>query len=120
MKTRPGVSASGTKSGRNLLTNLVLILPLLILYQAGVLYTLPVLNGADLLTLFLFRGLSFSLAQYWVFLAVLAAMFFGALALLRRSQPFDAAARMSWKTKCSSSRKLPMIVVSAAMIAATM
>ena len=39
--------------------------------------------------------------------------------LAKRSQPPDAASRMSWKTKRSCSRKLPMIVVSAAMIAAT-
>ncbi|MNL65864.1 hypothetical protein D3C87_1902550 [compost metagenome] len=38
----------------------------------------------------------------------------------KRSQTPEALSRMSWKTNRSCSRKLPTIVASAAMIAATM
>lgn len=99
MSARPAARGARVRSRRagagvrgNLLTNLVLILPLLILYQAGVLLTLPLLNGADLLTVLLFRGLGLGLGEYLAFLAVLALVFAGALARLRRTQPFDARA----------------------------
>ena len=45
---------------KNLLTSLVLVFPLFLIYQVGVLFTLPVLNGADFLTVFLFRNLGLS------------------------------------------------------------
>ena len=62
-------SASRGKPGqdahdpRNLLTSLVLVFPLFLIYQIGVLFTLPVLNGADFLTVFLFRNLGLSTAE---------------------------------------------------------
>ena len=45
---------------KNLLTSLVLVFPLFLIYQIGVLFTLPMLNGADFLTVFLFRNLGLS------------------------------------------------------------
>ena len=48
---------------KNLLTSLVLVFPLFLIYQVGVLFTLPVLNGADFLTVFLFRNLGLSAAR---------------------------------------------------------
>ena len=49
---------------RNLLTSLVLVFPLFLVYQVGVLFTLPMLNGADFLTVFLFRNLGLSTSAY--------------------------------------------------------
>ena len=58
-----GGKIGGGRAGhdpRNLLTSLVLVFPLFLIYQIGVLFTLPVLNGADFLTVFLFRNLGLS------------------------------------------------------------
>jgi membrane protease YdiL (CAAX protease family) len=79
-----------TPNTRNLLTSLVLVFPLLIIYQIGVLYTLPMLNGADFLTTLLFRTLGLSKAQYLVFVGAVVVLFFIAFALLHRRQRFDA------------------------------
>jgi len=49
---------------KNLLTSLVLVFPLFLIYQIGVLFTLPVLNGADFLTVFLFRNVGLSASAY--------------------------------------------------------
>ena len=49
---------------RNLLTSLVLVFPLFLIYQVGVLFTLPMLNGADFLTVLLFHNLHLSTAAY--------------------------------------------------------
>jgi membrane protease YdiL (CAAX protease family) len=75
---------------RNLLTNLILIFPLLIIYQLGVLATYPLLNGADFLTVFLFGKLGFTEPQYLLFVAVVTVGFIIAvLGLRRRHQPFQ-------------------------------
>jgi len=74
---------------KNLLTSLVLVFPLFLTYQIGVLFTLPVLNGADFLTVFLFRNLGLSTGAYLAYTAAVAVAFAVAVALLRRKQRFD-------------------------------
>ena len=74
---------------RNLLTSLVLVFPLFLIYQIGVLFTLPVLNGADFLTVFLFRNLGLSTTAYLGYTAAVAVAFAIAVGVLRRKQQFD-------------------------------
>jgi hypothetical protein len=74
---------------KNLLTSLVLVFPLFLIYQVGVLFTLPVLNGADFLTVFLFRNLGLSTRAYLGYTIAVAIAFAIAVALLRRKQRFD-------------------------------
>jgi membrane protease YdiL (CAAX protease family) len=74
---------------RNLLTSLVLVFPLFLIYQFGVLFTLPVLNGADFLTVFLFKHLHLNASAYLVYTGVVALAFAIAVAVLRRRQRFD-------------------------------
>ena len=74
---------------RNLLTSLVLVFPLFLIYQMGVLFTLPVLNGADFLTVFLFRNLGLSTGSYLALTFAVATAFAIAVALLRHKQQFD-------------------------------
>jgi hypothetical protein len=74
---------------RNLLTSLVLVFPLFLLYQIGVLFTLPMLNGADFLTVFLFRNLHLSQGAYLGYTALVAILFAIAVGMLRRRQRFD-------------------------------
>jgi hypothetical protein len=84
--------AGGGKAGhdpRNLLTSLVLVFPLFLTYQIGVLFTLPVLNGADFLTVFLFRNLGLSTGSYLAYTFAVAVAFAIAVALLRHKQRFD-------------------------------
>ncbi len=74
---------------RNLLTSLILVFPLLAIYQVGVLFTLPMLNGADFLTTLLFHTFGLTVRGYLVFLGVVTALFFVAVAILRRKQRFN-------------------------------
>jgi membrane protease YdiL (CAAX protease family) len=74
---------------KNLLTSLVLVFPLFLVYQVGVLFTLPVLNGADFLTVFLFRNLGLSAGAYLAYTAAVAVAFVIAVVVLRRRQHFD-------------------------------
>ncbi len=76
-------------SPRNLLTSLILVFPLFVVYQVGVLFTLPMLNGADFVTTLLFASLGLTLSGYLIFLGALIASFGLALALLKRSQQFN-------------------------------
>jgi hypothetical protein len=76
---------------RNLLTSLVLVFPLFLVYQVGVLFTLPMLNGADFLTVFLFRNLGLTTSAYLGTTALVAAVFVVAVLVLRRRQQFDPA-----------------------------
>jgi membrane protease YdiL (CAAX protease family) len=71
---------------RNLITDLILIFPLLIVYQLGVLLTFPMLNGADFVSAILFGQLGFSKQQYLLFVVVVTVLFLGGLLLLRRKQ----------------------------------
>jgi membrane protease YdiL (CAAX protease family) len=74
---------------RNLLTSLVLVFPLFLIYQVGVLFTLPVLNGADFLTVFLFHHLGLTAGAYLAYTAAVAVAFVVAVVVLRRKQRFD-------------------------------
>jgi membrane protease YdiL (CAAX protease family) len=74
---------------RNLRTSLVLVFPLFLIYQVGVLFTLPVLNGADFLTVFLFRNLGMSTGSYLALTFAVAVAFAMAVALLRHKQRLD-------------------------------
>jgi membrane protease YdiL (CAAX protease family) len=74
---------------RNLLNSLVLVFPLLLIYQVGVLFTLPMLNGADFLTVFLFRNLGLTTTQYLAYTGIVAVLFAAAVFVLRRRQRFD-------------------------------
>jgi membrane protease YdiL (CAAX protease family) len=76
-------------SPRNLLTSLILVFPLFLIYQVGVLFTLPMLNGADFVTTLLFASLGLSLAGYLTFLAAVVLAFALALVLLKRTQEFN-------------------------------
>lgn len=75
---------------RNLLTSLVLVLPLLLVYQVGVLFTLPMLNGADFVTTLLFRTFGFTLQAYLVFIGCVLLVFAAAVAILKRRQRFES------------------------------
>ena len=74
---------------RNLLTSLVLVFPLFLIYQIGVLFTLPVLNGADFLTVFLFRNLGLSTGSYLAYTFAVTVGFAIAVTVLRHKQRFD-------------------------------
>jgi len=74
---------------RNLLTSLVLVFPLFLVYQIGVLFTLPVLNGADFLTVFLFRNLGLTKGTYLAYTFGVATAFALAVTVLRHKQRFD-------------------------------
>jgi Type II CAAX prenyl endopeptidase Rce1-like len=76
-------------SPRNLLTSLILVFPLFLIYQLGVLFTLSMLNGADFVTTFLFASLGLTLKGYLLFLAAVVGVFAFALALLKRKQHFN-------------------------------
>jgi hypothetical protein len=76
-------------SPRNLLTSLILVFPLFLIYQIGVLFTLPMLNGADFVTTLLFTSLGLTLKGYLLFLAAVVTLFALAVALLQRRQHFN-------------------------------
>ena len=79
-------------SPRNLLTSLILVFPLFLIYQVGVLFTLPMLNGADFVTILLFNSFGLTLKGYLLFLTAVVALFALALAMLGRKQHFNARA----------------------------
>jgi hypothetical protein len=74
---------------RNLLTSLILVFPLLVAYQVGVLFTLPMLNGADFVTTFLLRTLELTASQYLAFVGGVFVVFLAAVLGLRKRQPFN-------------------------------
>jgi membrane protease YdiL (CAAX protease family) len=74
---------------RNLLTSLILVFPLFVVYQVGVLFTLPLLNGADFITTLLFAAFGLTLKGYLVFLAAVTGTFAVTLAILKRKQRFN-------------------------------
>jgi membrane protease YdiL (CAAX protease family) len=84
------VAAAEQSSPRNLLTSLILVFPLFIIYQVGVLFTLPMLNGADFVTTLLFATLGLTLHGYLAFLAAVGLGFGIALILLKRTQHFNS------------------------------
>jgi len=81
--------AQAKRDPRNLLTSLVLVFPLFLVYQVGVLFTLPMLNGADFLTVFLFRNIGLSTTAYLGYTAIVAVCFAVGVVMLRRRQRFD-------------------------------
>jgi membrane protease YdiL (CAAX protease family) len=81
--------AVSKENPRNLLTSLLLVFPLFLIYQIGVLFTLPMLNGADFVTVLLFRAFGLSLRGYLVVLAAILVVFGGAVVALRQRQPFN-------------------------------
>lgn len=76
-------------SPRNLLTSLILVFPLFLIYQVGVLFTLPMLNGADFVTTLLFASLGLTLKGYLLFLAIVVGVFAVTLGVLKRKQHFN-------------------------------
>jgi membrane protease YdiL (CAAX protease family) len=78
-----------TASSRNLLTSLILVFPLLLIYQLGVLLTLPMLNGTDFVTVFLLSYLGLSVSQYLMFVAAVMLLFVAALVVLKRHEHFQ-------------------------------
>ncbi|HEY0705506.1 MAG TPA: CPBP family intramembrane glutamic endopeptidase [Polyangia bacterium] len=73
---------------RNLFSNLILIFPLLLIYQLGVLFTYPLLNGVDFVSAFLFGSLGFTRSQYLIFVGSVIVAFVASLVLLKRHQRF--------------------------------
>ena len=71
---------------RNLATSLILVFPLFLIYQLGVVLIYPMINGADFLTRFLFQNVGLSRSAYLGYTAAVAAMFLIAVAILRRRQ----------------------------------
>ena len=76
-------------SPRNLLTSLILVFPLFLIYQVGVLFTMPMLNWADFVTTLLFASFGLTLRGYLLFLAIVVALFAAAVAILKRKQHFN-------------------------------
>ncbi len=74
---------------RNLLTSLILVFPLFLIYQIGVLFTMPMLNGADFVTALLFSSLGLTLKGYLLFLAGVVALCAVGIGLLMRNQHFN-------------------------------
>jgi membrane protease YdiL (CAAX protease family) len=83
------VSVKIRHTPKNLLTSLVLVFPLFVIYQVGVLFTLPMLNGADFLTVLLFRTVGLSTTAYLGYTAAVTVLFAIAVTILRRKQRFD-------------------------------
>ena len=76
---------------RNLLTSLILVFPLFLIYQVGVLFTLPMLNGADFITTLLFRTFGLTLTGYLGFLGGVLVLFLVTVLALRGRQHFNRA-----------------------------
>ena len=83
------MSAKLKRGPRNLLTSLILVFPLFLIYQIGVLFTLPLLNGADFLTVLLFRKVGLTTTAYLGYTALVTVLFAVAVGMLRRRQRFD-------------------------------
>jgi hypothetical protein len=82
--------AKGSPRRTNLLTSLMLVFPLLLVYQVGVLAIPEVYNGADLITSQLIRLLHGQLGYYILVNALLGVGFLIALGVLRRKNEFHA------------------------------
>jgi len=76
---------------RNLLTSLVLVSPLFVIYQIGVLFTLPMLNGADFVTTLLLRDLKLSIPAYLGFVVGVVLVLLVGLSRLKKRQHFQTA-----------------------------
>jgi len=78
----------GLLARTNLLTSVVLVFPVFLVYQLGVLVAPGVGNGADLITSLLFRLRERSLPAYFAVHAVMVLGFFVLLVVLRGRQEF--------------------------------
>jgi len=87
-KPKPRTKAT-TADSRNLLTGLVLVFPLLLLYQIGVVLIYPMINGADFLTRFLFHNIGLSRSAYLGYTALVAALFGVLVLIFRRRQQIN-------------------------------
>lgn len=74
---------------RNLLSSLILVFPLFLIYQIGVVLIYPMINGADFLTRFLFQNLGLSRSAYLAYSAAVAVAFALAVTVLRRREHFN-------------------------------
>jgi hypothetical protein len=83
---RPKAKGKATAESRNLLTSLILVFPLLLLYQVGVVLIYPMINGADFLTRFLFQNVGLSRSAYLGYTALVAGVFELLVAVLRKRQ----------------------------------
>jgi hypothetical protein len=75
-----------TGNTRNLLTSLILVFPLLLAYQLGVILIYPMINGADFLTRLLLQNLGLSRGAYLGYTAAVAVLFVLGIVVLRRRQ----------------------------------
>lgn len=85
-KPRPAKTGATTQESRNLVTGLVLVFPLLLLYQIGVVFIYPLINGADFLTRFLFHNLQLTRSAYLGYTGLVGLVFAVAVAVLRKRQ----------------------------------
>jgi hypothetical protein len=88
-KAKPRGKPATTGASGNLLTGLVLVFPLLLLYQLGVVLIYPMINGADFLTRFLFQNLGLSRSAYLGYTALVAGIFAVLILIFRRRQRID-------------------------------
>jgi len=88
-KAKPRGKPANTAGSANLLTGLVLVFPLLLLYQIGVVLIYPMINGADFLTRFLFQNLRLSRSAYLGYTALVAGLFALLVLIFRRRQRID-------------------------------
>lgn len=88
-KAKARGKAASTAGSGNLLTGLVLVFPLLLLYQVGVVLIYPMINGADFLTRFLFQNLGLSRSAYLGYTALVAGIFALLVLIFRRRQRID-------------------------------
>lgn len=82
----PNVPRTVPGSPRNLVTSLILVFPLLVIYQLGVILIYPMVNGADFLTRLLLQNLGMSRTAYLGYTAAVALLFAVGIAILRRRQ----------------------------------
>jgi hypothetical protein len=74
---------------RNLATSLILVFPLFLFYQLGVVLIYPMINGADFLTRFLFQNVGLSRSAYLGYTAAVAALYAIFVLVLRRRQKIN-------------------------------
>ncbi len=89
--TKSATAPRGRFARVNLLTSLILVFPLFLIYQVGVLGMQEVYNGADLITSQLLRLLHGQRGYYLLVNAVLLVAFVILLAVLRRKNEFHAS-----------------------------
>ena len=90
-RAKPKIKATSADS-RNLLTGLVLVFPLLLLYQIGVVLIYPMINGADFLTRFLFHNFGLSRSAYLGYTALVAGIFALLVLIFRKRQQINLKA----------------------------